>query len=217
MKTRLFLISLLVLGLALFPVILNLTVIKSRIYYLIDYDVLGSNREEIITKVETLNYTLYLNDYIERDDEFQSFIDADFVRYLKGRIENDTKFHWEMFYAHYLRYFFIAENHSELYLTYNNDTIFSVKDQNNYSLFLLENYYWNDFAWYLNFTELPYVYGNMFTILLSNVIFIEIHLDYGYHCGSLCALNYSIEQYIVLSINLDVLMIFIPRSYVSVA
>lgn len=158
-----------------------------------------------------------MNNYLERDYEFKSFIDAGFVQYLKGRIENDSKFHWEVFYGHYLRYVFIAENHSELYLTYNNNTIFSVKDQNNFSLFLLENYYWNEFAWYLNFTQLPYVYGDNFTILLSNAIFIEIHLDYGYHCGNVCGLSYSIDQYIVLSINLDVLMIFIPHPGMAVA
>jgi len=211
MKIRLLLISLLVLGLIFFPVILNLTVTKSRIYYFIDYDVQGSNREGIITKVETLNYTVYLNNYIERDDEFENVIDADFVRYLKGRIENDTKFHWETFYGHYLRYFFIAENHSTLYLSYSNNTIFNVKDQNNQSLLSVENYFWADIAWYLNFTQLSYVYSVKTTILLSNVIFIEMYLDYGYHCGNVCGLSYSIDQYLVLSPNLDALMIFIPQ------
>jgi len=217
MKTRLLLISLLVLGLIFFPVILNLTVIKSRIYYFIDYDVQGSNREEIITKVETLNYPVYLNNYIERDDEFKSFIDADFIRYLKDRIENDTKFHWEMFYGHYLRYFFIAENHSKLYLSYSNNTIFNVKDQNNQSMLSVENYFWADIAWYLNFTQLSYVYSDNTTILLSNVIFVEMYLEYGYHCGNVCGLGYSIDQYIVLSPNLDALMIFIPYRGVAVS
>ena len=168
MKTRFILISLLVFGLIFFPLILNLTVIKLRIYYLIDYDVQGSNREEIITKVEALNYTVYLNNCIERDDEFKSFIDADLVRYLKGRIENDTKFHWEMFYRHYLRYDFIAENHSKLYLSYNNNTIFNVKDQNNQSLLSVENYRWNRVAWYLNFTQLSYVYSDNTTKTYMN-------------------------------------------------
>jgi len=210
MKTRLILISLFVLGIIFTPVIFNLTVIKSRIYYIIEYDVQGSNSEKIITKVETLNYTVYLNNYSERDDEFKSFIDADFVRYLKGRIENDTKFQWIMFYEHYLRYVFIADNHPKLYLTYNNNTIFNVKDQNNQSLLSVENYFWTDIAWYLNFTQLSYVYSDNTTILLSNVIFVEINLEYGYYCGSLCGLWYSIDQYLVLSPNLDALMIFIP-------
>lgn len=217
MKTRLILISLLGLGLIFFPVILNLTVIKSSIYYSINYDVQGSSREEIITKVETLNYTVYLNNYIEIDDEFKSFIDTDFVQYLKGRIENDSKFHWEGFYGHYLRYSFVAKNHSELYLSYNNNTIFAVKDQNNQSLLSVENYFWDEIAWYLNFTQLPYVYGDNFTTLLSNAIFIEMYLEYSYHCGSLCGLWYSIDQYLVLSPTLEILMIFIPFRGVAVA
>jgi len=217
MKIRLLLISLLVLGLIFFPIFLNLTIIKSRIYYFIDYDVQGSNREEIITKVETLNYTVYLNNYFEGYEEYKSFVNADFVQYLKNRIENDTKFHWEMFYRHYLRYVFIAENHSKLYLTFNNNTIFNVKDQNNNSIFLVENYRWNRVAWYLNFTQLSYVYSDNTTILLSNAIFIEIHLDYGFHCGNVCGLWYSIDQYIVLSPNLDAFMIFIPYRGVAVS
>ncbi|MFX1573683.1 MAG: hypothetical protein ACFFB0_13115 [Promethearchaeota archaeon] len=211
MKIRLLLISLLVLGLIFFPIILNLTAIKSRIYYFIVYDVQGSNREEIIHKVETLNYTAYLNNYIERDDEFKNIIDVDFICFLKGRIENDTKFHWEMFYKHFLRYVVIAEENSELYLSYNNNTIFNVKDQNNQSLLSVESYLSADIAWYLNFTQLSNVYSDTTTILLSNVIFIEMYLDYGYYCGNVCGLWYSIDQFLVLSHNLDVLMIFIPQ------
>lgn len=212
MKSRLLLISLLVVGIILYPVFYNLIVIRSRIYYIIDYDVQGLNREEIISKVETLNYTAYLNNFFEVDDEYKSYVDMDFVVYLKSRIENDTNFQWEMLYEHYLRYIFFAENHSRVYLTYNNNTIFSVKDQNNQSLFFVENYDWDDVAWYLNFTQLSHVYSDNTTILLSNAIFIEIHLDYGYYCGNLCGLWYSIDQYLVLSTNLDALMIFIPHT-----
>jgi len=217
MKIRFLLISLLVLGLIFFPIFLNLTIIKSRIYYFIDYDVQGSNREEIITKVETLNYPVYLNNYFEGYEEYKSYIDTDFVQHLKNRIENDTKFHWEMFYRHYLRYDFIAENHSKLHLSYNNNTIFNVKNQNNQTLLSVENYYWNRVAWYLNFTQLSYVYKDNSTILLSNVIFIEIHLDYGYYCGNLCGLWYNIDQYLILNPNLDSLMIFIPHPGLAVS
>ncbi len=217
MKNRLKLIGLLIVGIIVFPILNELIVIRSTIYYTIDYDVKGSNREEIINKIEMLNYTVYLNNF--RDDyyDFKSFVDRDFVAELKSRIEKDIKIHWEIFYRHSLRYSFIAENHSELYLTYNNNSIFSVKDQNNNSLFLLKSFYWNEPAWYLNFTQLPDVYGDNFTMLLSNAIFIEIHLDYNYYCGNVCALNYSIDQFIVLNTSLDVLMIFIPYPHMSVA
>ena len=217
MKIRLLVISLLVLGLIFFPVFVNLTLSESRIYYSIDYNVQVSNREEIISKAESLNYKVYLNDYIDRGAEFKSFIDADSIRYFKGRVENDTKFHWEVGYGHHLSYLFLAENHSKLYLTYNNNTIINVKDQNNQSLLSLENYHWMDIAWYLNFTQLSYAYSDKTTILLSDVIFIEMRLDYDYHCGSLCALWYSIDQYVLLSPSLDALMIFIPYRGVIVS
>ncbi|MFW9873748.1 MAG: hypothetical protein ACFFG0_11640 [Candidatus Thorarchaeota archaeon] len=217
MKKRLILIGLLVMGIILFPVFYNLIAIRSRIYYIIVYDVQGMNREEIIDKVEMLNYTAYLNNYIEINENFKSYVDRDFVMYLKNRVGNDTSFKWEMLYRHYLRYYFIARNHSKLYLTYNNNTIFNVKDQNNQSLFLVESYDWADVAWYLNFTLLPYVYNNNSTILLSNGVFIEINLDYGYYCGNLCGLWYSIDQYIVLSTTLDILMIFIPHTGIMVS
>ncbi len=204
-------------GILLYPVLNNLIVIRSRICYIINYDVQGPNREEIINKIETLNYTAYLNNYLELYGEYKNYVDTDSLVYLKNQIENDIKFHWEMSYEHYLRYFFIAEKHSELYLTYNKNTIFSLKDQNNYSLLLVENYDWNEVSWYLNFSQLPYVYSDITTILLNNAIFIEIHLDYGYYCGNVCGLWHSIDQYIVLSTNLDALMIFIPHTWISVS
>ena len=216
MKNRVILISLLIFGLIFFPVI-NFTLNESRIYYVIDYDVEGSNREEIITKVETLNYSIYLKNYFEGNREYQSYVNADFIQYLKSRIENDTKFHWEMSYSHHLRYFFVAENHSKLYLNYNNNTIFYVKDQNNQSLLSSDSYHWTYNAWYLNFTQLSYVYSNSKTVLLNNVIFLEINLKYGYTCGNVCALDYSITQYLLLSPNLDTLMIFIPYRGIAVA
>ncbi|MFW9968868.1 MAG: hypothetical protein ACFFDF_01625 [Candidatus Odinarchaeota archaeon] len=204
-------------GIIFFPIVYNLITIKSRVYYVIIHDVQGTYREEIINKIELLNYTIYLNNYYEGYGEYKSYIDRGFVLYLQSRIENDTYFHWEMFYSHYLKYSFIANNHTGLYLTYSNNTIFSVKDQNNQSLLIVENYNWNEVAWYLNFTQLAYVYGDNSTILLNNALFIELYLDYGYYCGSLCGLWYSLDQYIVLTTNLDALMIFIPHTGVLVS
>jgi len=212
MKIRLLFISLLIAGIIFFPIVYNLIVIRSRINYIINYDVQGWNREGIINKIELLNYTTYLENYFEGYGEYKSYIDRDFVVYLQNRIEDDSNFHWEMLYEHYLRYTFVAENHSKVYLTYNNNTIFSIKDQNNHSLLLVENYDWNEVAWYLNFTQLAYVYSDNSTILLNNAFFIEINLEYGYYCGNLCGLWYSMDQYIVLNSNLDALMIFIPHT-----
>ncbi|NVM19908.1 MAG: hypothetical protein HWN80_19565 [Candidatus Lokiarchaeota archaeon] len=217
MKSRLILLGLIIMGIALFPILYNFIVIRSRIYYIIDYDVPNLNREEIIQKIETFNYTENLNNYFEGFGELKSYVDKEFVLYLQSQIEDDTDIQWVLFYEHYLRYFFVAENHSELYLTYNNKTIFQLKDNNNQSLFSVENFDWDDIAWYLNFTQLPYVYNDNATILMNNAIFVEIRLESGYICGNLCGLWYSINQFIVLSSELDVLMLIIPHTGMVVA
>lgn len=209
MKYRILLLSILVLGIILFPILDNLIGLNSRIYYIIEYDVPTSNNEEIISGVETLNYTAHLNNYGWDYNDYKSYIDAGLVEFLRSAIEDATRFHWELWYEHYLKYYFTAKNHSSLFLTYNNNTIFSVKDQNNNTLLSIENYSWDRIAWYLNFTRLSYVYNDNSTVLLNNAIFVHMSLDYGYYCGNLCGLWHSIEQYLVLSSTLDVLVIFI--------
>jgi len=209
MKYRILLLSILVLGIILFPIFDNIIGLNSRIYYIIEYDVQAQDKDEIIFGVESLNYTAYLNNRGWENDIYKSYIDASFVELLRSAIEDATRFHWQLWYRHYLRYYFTARNRSSLFLTYNNNTIFSIKDQSNSTLLSIEDYWWDQIAWYLNFTHLPYVYNDNGTVLLNNAIFVHMRLEYGYYCGSLCGLWSSIEQYLVLSSNLDVLMIFI--------
>ena len=210
-------IGLLIVGMILFPVFYNAIIIRPRIYYRIKYNVELSNKEELINKVENFNYTAYLNNYFELYEVYKRYIDIDFVNFLKSRIENDTYLHWELNYRHYLNYNFQAENHSELYLTYNNNSILNIKDHDNSSIILVEHYEWDEVAWYLNFTQIPFVYSENSTIMLEDMIFIEMRIDYGYNCGSLCGLWYFIEQYLLLDQNLDIALIFIPYSYMIVA
>ncbi|UCC20201.1 MAG: hypothetical protein JSV62_02645 [Promethearchaeota archaeon] len=192
-----------VVGIILFPVLYQLIVIRPRIYYIIEYDINLPNREEIIDKVENLNYTAYLNNYNPDPWEPQRYVDKDLIDYLKSLIENDTGFHWWPSYTHYLRYYFLGENHSKLYLIYNNNTIFNLKDQNNQSLLLREDGFWMGTEWYLNFTQIPYVYNDNSTLVLSESIFIDINMVYlGFE-------YYSFNQYLVLNKNLDVILIFI--------
>jgi len=209
MKYRIILLSILVVGITLLPIFDNLISLNSRIYYIIEYDIHASDKEEIISGVENLNYTALLNNYGWDYNNYKSYIDANLVEFLRSAIEDATRFHWELWYEHYLRYYFSATNHSSLFLTYNNNTIFSVKDQSNNTLLSIENYSWDRIAWYLNFTNLPYVYNDNGTVLLNNAIFVHMSLEYGYYCGNLCGLWHSIEQYLVLSSALDVLVIFI--------
>jgi len=205
-------VSILVAGIIIFAVLYNVIVIRSRIFYEIDYNINLSNREEIIHKVENLNYPAYLNNYpypYYYHADINSYVDRDLIDFLKSRIENDSGFKWSLSYQHYLRYFFLGENHSKLYLTYSNNTIFSLKDKNNQSLFLREDNIWLGFYWYLDFTQIPYVYGDNSTLVLSELIFVKINLEYEWNCGYVCLHQYSFEQYLLLSKNLDVILIFI--------
>lgn len=217
MKYRILLLSVLVLGLILTPIINNLIVINFRIYYIIDYDIRAQDREAIISRVELFNYSSYLRNIPWVHPNYKSYIDADYVLYLKNTIEDDVDFHWELGYEHYLRYSFLASNRINLYLTYNNNMIFEVTDQNNITLLSIEDYFWDDVAWYLNFTHLSYVYTDNNTVLLNNAIFIRLSLEYGYYCGNLCGLWHAIDQYLVLSSTLDVLVLFTYSSGIVVS
>ncbi|MFX1595314.1 MAG: hypothetical protein ACFFBK_04545 [Promethearchaeota archaeon] len=206
-----FVVSLFIVGIILFPVLYNVIVIRSRIYYIIDYSINLSNRDEIIYKVENLNYTAYLHN-LNYDYQYfgiNSYVDRDLIHFLKSRIEKDIGFKWWPSYQHYLRYSFLGDNHSKLYLTYSNNTIFSLKDQNNQSLLLRGDKYWEGFDWYLNLTQIPYVYGDNATLILSELIFVEINVEYEWTCGYVCFHEYLFKQYLLLSKNLDIMLIFI--------
>ncbi|MFX1239804.1 MAG: hypothetical protein ACFFA7_01000 [Promethearchaeota archaeon] len=194
---KLFIVSMIIVGIVTIPVLYN-AYIRSRIYYIIEYNIDLSNREEIIDKVETLNYSAYI--YYSYPYEYgQPYVDRVLIDSMKSLIENDTGY---LYWTHYLRYSFLGENHSKLYLTYDGDTILSLKDQNNQSLFLITYEGYHDS--YLNYTQIPYVSDGNSTLELNESIFIEINLDYKWQW------NYSwYEQYLLLTKNLDITLIYI--------
>ncbi|MFX1239803.1 MAG: hypothetical protein ACFFA7_00995 [Promethearchaeota archaeon] len=138
---------------------------------------------------------------------FKAYADRDLINFLMERIENYTGFH-----SHHLYYSFLAENHSKLSLTYNNNTIFSLKDQDNQSLILKKDGWWQS-SWYLNFTQIPYVYGDNSTLGLSELIFVEINVEYVHVGCWVCYEEYSCNQYLLLDKNLDIVLIFINYYY----
>ena len=211
-KRKSFLIGIFIVVIILIPLLSNFMYIRSRIYSIIDYNVDLSNREEIINKVENFNYEEYLNSYSNNyyiDDDITSYVDIDLIRFLKNQIENDIGLRIWPYYKHNLVYSFLAENYSKLYLSYSNLSIFSIKDQNNQSLFLREDNRWWEFSWYLNFAQIPYVQGDESTLVLSDFLFVRINVEYEWLCGFVCEHRHSFEQYLVLSKNLDVVLIFI--------
>ncbi|MFX1456616.1 MAG: hypothetical protein ACFFDB_14675 [Promethearchaeota archaeon] len=199
-----------IVAIVLSPVLYNVIVIRPRIYYIIDYDVDLPNQEEIIHKAENLNYSAYLDlKYCDPYRNISCYVDSDLVNFLKSRIVNDNGFKWWPFYAHHLRYCFLADNHSKLYLTYNNYTILSIKDQNNQLLFSREEPRRCELDWYMNFTQIPYVYSDNSTFEFIDCIFVEINLEYLWLCGYICEHNHFFVQYLILAENLDVLLILL--------
>jgi len=205
------LVSILVAGIIIVPVLYNVIVIRSRIYYKIEYNINLSNREEIIHKAENVDYTAYLHnfDYDYMHTGISSYVDRDLLHLLKSRIENDIGIKLWPYYEHYLRYFFMGVNHSKLYLTYTDNRIFSLNDKNNQSLLLSGDYYWEEFDWYLNFNQIPHVYDNKSTLILNELIFVEIIVEYEWNCGYICLHEYSFEQYLLLNEDLEVIVILI--------
>jgi hypothetical protein len=198
----LFIVSIIIVGIITIPVLYN-AYIRSIIYYIIEYDIDLSNREEIINKVENLNYTAYLNQsYNSYIPTRKTCVDNDLINLLKSIIENYTGSNPINFH-----YSFSGENYSKLYLTYSNNTIFSLKDQNNQTLFL-KKARWKACR-YLNFTQIPHVFNDTSTTALSELIFIKIILEKREFCGLACYVNYDFEQYLLLSKNLDVILISI--------
>ncbi|MFX1502367.1 MAG: hypothetical protein ACFFDH_15510 [Promethearchaeota archaeon] len=211
MKRKRVLIIIFIVCIVLIPIFYNLIVVRSRIYYKIEYNVNLSVREEIIQKIEHFNYTAYLNYYDNSysNTNLKSYIDADLKQYLKNRIKNDLGFPFSRSSTHNLRYSFLTVNQSTFYLRYNNNRIFSIKDQNNQSFSLRGNFGWDGSSWYLNFTQIPYVNDYDSTLMLKDFILVKINLDYRWMCGYLCDHEYSIEQYMVLDENLDIVLIFV--------
>jgi hypothetical protein len=199
-----FIVSMVIFFIFTIPIIHN-SHIRDVIYYLIEYDIDLSNREEIIDKVETFNYSAYLNysSYaILLDHDYKSYIDRDFIDFLKAKIDNYNESN-----PHNLHYSFLGENHSEVYLTYNDNTIFGLQDQNNQTLFSKR---WRPTQrLYLNFTQIPFVGGNISRLKLNNLIYIEINVKYVLesHYGILD--EYECEQYLLLDKNLDIVLIYV--------
>lgn len=193
------------------PLLYNVIVVRPKIYYRIEYDIIVSNREEIIDRVENLNYPAYLNDdyYSDLYEGITSFVDRDLIDFLKSRIESDIRFRLSPFYQHNLHYSFLGEHHSKLFLTYNDNRIFSIKDDNNRSLFVRQDNIWPESNWYLNFPQIPHVYEETSTLMLNDTIFVKMKVDYLWVCGYICLHDHSYEQYLLLDENLDIMLIFI--------
>lgn len=208
-KLRLIIIA----SILVIPLVYNLIVIRPKIYYEIEYDITLPNREAIINGVENLNYPNYLSSNCYYDsglyEGITCYVDRNLVDFLKNRIEDDIWPRWMPWYQHNLCYSFLGENHTRLNLTYNNNWIYSLKDYNNQSL-ISSQFYWQDYDLYLNYAKIPNVGSAKSSLVLNDLIFVKMSVEYvwvgdrplWYH-------THSFEQYILLDLSLDVLLILV--------
>ncbi len=192
-----------------FLIINHFLIIRPNIYFKIKYNISVSNENELIERVELFNYSQYLdcsNEYYTCEEK-KCFIDRESINCFKSKISSDKKFHINPLYYHYFLYNFNAEAHSEVSLSYNNNTIFNCTYFNNKVLFGPS--YTN--ILYLNFSMLPYVYNSSNTLLLSDIVIVDIHFFYT-HRGDfmISGISFELQQYLIMDSNYNFLLIYIP-------
>lgn len=181
--------------------------IKPNIYYQIEYTVNVSNENELIDEVELFNYSHFLdcsNDYYTCEIK-KCFIDRESINCFKKKINHDIGFHFDPNYHHYFKYYFKANQYNDIYITYNNNTLFNCTYYNNTQIFTIITE-----IWYLNFSIIPYVFNNNDTILLSNLTIVEIDFYYAYKSDFQSLVFFQLKQYLFLDDDLRVILICIP-------
>jgi len=206
-------------------------IIMTRIHYEINYEVNLLDSNQLIEKVESFDFIKYCrlrDDFGETHNlsksDYYYHIDGEYIDYLKEKVNRDFwTFHLWPFHYHYFIYSFIATEESELYFTYNNNSVIKAQYENYEEIFVAEydydNYdrkFWIG-NWYVNFTQVPYVSNISSTILLNNTILIKILLEYDYCFGNVGGEFLDIEQILVLDSNLQIIFVYIPLITLIVA
>ena len=209
-------------------IIINNSIILTRIYYRINYKGNIQDTENIIDKSELFDYQKYClcRDYLGdvynlTDKTYLHHIDRDFLEFLKLGIEEDkTKFHLFPFYSHNFIYSLEATNESLIYLTYNNNSIIKAEYANHSEIFTAQighydnsSLYWEGY-WYLNFTLIPYAPNSSSTIGLNDIFLVKMNLYYhqDYMFGGV--IDLSIKPYLCFNSKYQVMFVYF--TYISV-
>ncbi|MHA1343703.1 MAG: hypothetical protein ACTSQG_06935 [Promethearchaeota archaeon] len=192
-----------IISIILIPFIIYFFIIKPNIYYIIDYDIDILQEERIIDKGELFEYQKYLK-CIEDCREL-SYVDREFINSWKAIIDNDTGFHLDPGYYHYFIYEFKVREKSKIYLDYDNNTIYNAKYEDNSTIF-----YNSEGIFYLNFTIVPYV-SKKTTISLTNIILIEMSLEYSHKNDFCSAIWKEWIQYAILDKYFNVILICVSN------
>jgi len=227
------LLLILIVSISISSLIIN-AIVLNNIYFRINYEINITNSDDIIDKVETFDYYLYLKKhdrYGETHDiskfnqsvyqSFYNYIDREYVNFLINKINQDRKiFHWWFGHYHHLMYTFNATEQSRLYFAYSNTTIFNVTYESKEEIFVVEsaresdNYVGN---WYINFTYVPSVVDESIIIPLNDTILVKMFIEYDFLFGNVGGIFYQIPQYIALSSDLQIIFIYIPLTQIVVA
>jgi len=110
-------------------------------------------------------------------------------------------------------------NESLIYLTYNNNNIIKAEYANHTEIFAADrvwDYYYNRYTpnwkgnWYLNFTHIPLVPSNSYTIRLNDTFLVKMNLEYHLSCGFACFANIRMGQFICFNSNLQTMFVYFP-------
>lgn len=207
-----------------FSLIINNTIILSRIYYKINStgDIL--NFESLIEKSEIFEYRKYClsRDYLGKvhnlsDVGYIYYIDEEFIDSLKLQIDEDkTKFHLYPFFSHNFVYSSDVTNESLIYLTYKSNSIIKAEYANHTEIFtarsgLYDNgsLYWIG-SWYLNFTVIPFIPNISSNIALNDTLLVKLDLTYHHDYRFGGTQDLMLETYLGFNSNFQVLFVYMP-------
>jgi len=213
-----------------FSLIINNSIISTRIYYKINYKGNVQNFESIIEKSELFEYQKYCKyrDYSGEvhnvgDVDYLYHIDREFIESLKLQIEDDKKkFHFYPFFSHNFIYSVEVTNESLIYLTYNNNSIIKAEYANHTEIFAARSVHYNNNSlywvgnWYLNFTHIPFAPNSSSTIVLNDIFLVKMNLEYDYDCGIQCSGHLRIEQFLCFNSNFQTMLVYFPLTYLAV-
>ncbi|MHA2008516.1 MAG: hypothetical protein ACW980_14450 [Promethearchaeota archaeon] len=214
-----------------FSLVINNSIILTRIYYKINYKGTIQNFETIIEKSELFDYEKYckFRDYKGNVPnisigEYPYYIDREYIESLKQQIEHDkNKFHFYPFFTHDFTYSLEATNESLIYLKYNNGAIIKAENENQTEIFSARRSHYDNGAsfwqgnWFLNFTQIPFAPTSPSTIMLNNTILVKMYLrhHYDYNLGG--STGVLSEQFLCFNSNFHIMFVYIPPVAVAVA
>ena len=206
-------------------VLINNSIILTRIYYRVSYDANIQNTETLIEKSELFEYEKYVKyiDYrgvhnLSRSD-YHHYIDREYIESLQLRIEADKqKFHLFPAYQHNFIYSVEVINESLIYLTYNNNSIIKVEDNNHREIFSAILAFWDinsphwTGTWYLNFTHIPFALNESSTIMLSNIFLVKMNLKYNQVISLGTSSHLTIEQCLFFNSDFQIMFVTIDAA-----